>query len=83
MITTRGAEVMVCGSPWDGLAGSAEDDGAGTVEKDAVLALPANGARQCEAFGVLADGGKGLRMVRVVDPDDFLFDDRAFSRGLQ
>jgi hypothetical protein len=53
MITTRvdtvggseaAAEAMVGRSPGDGLAGSAEDDSAGAVEEDAVLAVPANGS---------------------------------------
>jgi hypothetical protein len=44
------------------------------VEKDALLAVPANGAGQCKTLGVLADGEERCRVVGVVDPDDFLLD---------
>jgi drug/metabolite transporter (DMT)-like permease len=54
----------------------AEDDGLVAVEQHPVAGVPADGAGQGQALGVPADRHQLGRGVRVIDPGDFLLDDR-------
>ncbi len=58
--------------------GSAEHHGFVAVAQNAMLHLPAHGAREHDALHILADGGEVGRTHGVVDAFDVLLDDGAF-----
>src|SRR5260370_40179687 len=60
---------------------SLEDNCAATVQQDAVLGVPADGAGERDPLGVAADGGQVLRAVRGVAPGELPLDDRALVQA--
>src|SRR5271165_5795525 len=63
--------------PGRGQPSSSEDDRAAAMQQDAVLRVPAHRACQRGPLGVAAERRELLRAAGVIDPDDFLLDDRA------
>jgi len=53
-----------------------KNDSLFAVEKNAVLAMPANRARQGDALNIATDRGEFVRIQSVIDSLDFLLDDR-------